>query len=151
MSDTKIKASKRLDRVEYQKDRYLKCKQKGICPFCSNPARPGKVSCTDCQKKQGEWSRVRKYGITPAQYRQMLAAQDGRCKICAILFGDAKSRDGCVVDHDHDTGKIRALLCQTCNNILGWVEKRSGVDHLEIMKQYVLEKIGDKQRKLPLA
>ena len=80
----------------------------------------------------------------------MKAAQDNRCKICLVAFGKPQSTEGCVVDHDHDTGQVRALLCQTCNIILGYIELRSGLDHLEQLTVYVKETIGDKQRAMSL-
>jgi hypothetical protein len=58
------------------------------------------------------------FGITLEKYREMLAAQDGRCAICG-------SRDAggnlprMPVDHDHATGDVRGLLCMYCNIGLG--------------------------------
>ena len=54
----------------------------------------------------------RRYGITPAQYDALLAAQDG-CAIC----GDKGSR--LTVDHCHFTDTVRGLLCHGCNLGLG--------------------------------
>jgi hypothetical protein len=55
------------------------------------------------------------YGLTPESYRQMVEAQHGRCAIC----GD-KGR--LFVDHDHETGSVRGLLCSNCNTALGMFE-----------------------------
>lgn len=49
-----------------------------------------------------------RYGITLADYDQMLADQGGKCAICEREL----SLD---VDHDHDTGEVRGLLCRGCN------------------------------------
>ena len=57
----------------------------------------------------------RKYGITPEQYDEMLAAQGGGCAIC----GRPPKKISLHVDHDHQTGAIRRLLCFLCNNLLG--------------------------------
>lgn len=54
------------------------------------------------------------FGITGEYYEQMLTAQAG---LCAICHGLGKHRLG--VDHDHLTGKIRGLLCFSCNAALG--------------------------------
>lgn len=61
--------------------------------------------------------RLRKYGLTQADYEAMLAAQDYECAICGAE--DWAQRKGLVVDHDHDTGLVRALLCDECNISLG--------------------------------
>jgi Recombination endonuclease VII len=54
----------------------------------------------------------RKYGLTEAQYDAMLEAQGGMCAIC-------HDRPAAHVDHDHETGRVRALLCFNCNGALG--------------------------------
>lgn len=54
-------------------------------------------------------SRYRsRYGITLADYDQMWADQNGKCAIC----DRERQLD---VDHDHDTGEVRGLLCRSCN------------------------------------
>jgi hypothetical protein len=53
----------------------------------------------------------RTYGLAPGEYDRMLADQDGRCAIC----GKQPRTKRLSVDHDHRTGKVRALLCQPCN------------------------------------
>jgi len=54
----------------------------------------------------------RKYGLTEAQYDAMLASQGGLCAICRV-------RPAAHVDHDHETGRVRSLLCFNCNGALG--------------------------------
>ncbi len=60
----------------------------------------------------------RRYGLFPGEYARMLAEQDGRCAIC--MNRPAKQR--LAVDHDHKTGKVRALICSRCNRALGQFE-----------------------------
>lgn len=60
----------------------------------------------------------RLYGITLEQYERMLTAQDGVCAICHMPE-TTKFGQHLAVDHDHATGKIRALLCMRCNTTLG--------------------------------
>lgn len=57
------------------------------------------------------------YGLTPDQYDELLASQEGRCAICRTETPGGKG--GWHVDHDHATGKVRGLLCDNCNNGLG--------------------------------
>jgi len=63
----------------------------------------------------------KQHGISLAEYGNMLVAQLGKCAICE--GSETHMRDGKVkalaVDHDHKTGKIRALLCSECNIGLG--------------------------------
>lgn len=55
----------------------------------------------------------RKYGMTIEQFNAMAATQNHRCASC----GDRAYR--LVVDHDHETGRVRSLLCDCCNRGLG--------------------------------
>ena len=69
-----------------------------------------------------------RYGITLAEYELLLANQDG---VCAICRSDKAGRKGqCfAVDHCHDTGAVRGLLCASCNTKLGvikWLEQYRG-------------------------
>lgn len=56
------------------------------------------------------------YGISLADYEQMLVEQDGRCAICGQPPKDRRL----AVDHDHETGRVRGLLCYGhCNRAIG--------------------------------
>jgi hypothetical protein len=61
------------------------------------------------------------YGLTLEQYEQMLLAQNGVCAICkrpesVKVRGTLKSLH---VDHNHETGQVRELLCGACNSAFG--------------------------------
>ncbi len=56
-----------------------------------------------------------KYGMSFAEFQAMLAAQSFQCAICADSIDEVTRH----VDHDHATGKVRALLCRHCNIALG--------------------------------
>ena len=60
----------------------------------------------------------RVYGLRPGEYAEMYEAQDGRCAICMNKSITLRL----AVDHNHTTGKVRALLCRRCNRALGLVE-----------------------------
>lgn len=63
---------------------------------------------------------VRRFGITLAEYRELLEAQGGRCAICRRVPDEADPNGWrFCVDHDHETGAVRGLLCRTCNIGLG--------------------------------
>jgi Recombination endonuclease VII len=79
--------------------------------------------CLPCHNERGRinlekrggsrtYHLARRYGITADEADLMLAAQDGLCAICRSAPADH-------VDHDHDTGAVRALLCFNCNGGLG--------------------------------
>jgi hypothetical protein len=60
-----------------------------------------------------------KYGITFAQYQTALKEQHNMCAICPASFSVTKP----MVDHDHATGRFRGILCQSCNQIVGVMER----------------------------
>jgi hypothetical protein len=57
------------------------------------------------------------YGITLADYNQMFEEQNGFCIICGVHQSEV-NKTFCV-DHDHETGEVRGLLCDQCNKGLG--------------------------------
>lgn len=60
----------------------------------------------------------RKYGITQPQWDAMFEAQGGVCALCKVP-GRAGRHGKLVVDHCHETGKVRGLLCGPCNVAIG--------------------------------
>ena len=62
----------------------------------------------------------RRYGLTREQWEAMLVAQGGLCAIC----GGPPPLD---VDHSHETGKVRGLLCRSCNRGLGMLKDNAEI------------------------
>ena len=58
-----------------------------------------------------------KFNMTPIDYAEMYANQSGECAICGVQQKDEDRRF--AVDHNHETGKVRGLLCASCNKGLG--------------------------------
>lgn len=69
-------------------------------------ADPEKFKCKKLKKN---------FGITCEEYHAVLEKQNGCCAICFGIDEDVKL----AVDHDHETGKIRGLLCRSCNVGIG--------------------------------
>jgi hypothetical protein len=81
-----------------------------------------------------EWELQTKYGMSTAEYAAMLAAQDEVCAICRT--DDPGRGKAWCVDHDHATGRVRGLLCWSCNNGLGLfaddpVRLKAAIEYLE--------------------
>ena len=70
-----------------------------------------------------------RYGITAADYDAMYERQGGCCAICRKPAEDARSpghwKDKLAVDHCHETGKVRGLLCNDCNAGIGHLAHES--------------------------
>lgn len=113
------------------------------CKDCKSPAAPDRGRCEyhlsvyrkyarDNMDSVRSNSMMRKYGIDLEQYNIMLEEQDGVCAICGNPE-TAISRWGTplslAVDHCHETGRVRGLLCRNCNVTLG----RAG-DNVELLR-----------------
>jgi hypothetical protein len=61
------------------------------------------------------YATARRYGIAPAEYVALRESQSGMCPVCSVDVGG----DALVVDHDHETGEVRGLICAACNFMLG--------------------------------
>lgn len=71
------------------------------------------------QREQQQDSAFRKlYGMSLENYQSLLKEQGG---VCAICGGTNKNGHALSVDHDHETGKVRGLLCRNCNYALGYI------------------------------
>lgn len=72
---------------------------------------------TDESRKHAK--TIAKYGITPREWENIGRAQRWRCAGCEVFFRDGQ---GIKIDHCHETGKVRGLLCHACNITLGWAK-----------------------------
>lgn len=74
--------------------------------------------CYACRTiRDREAARVRRYGITTAEYDALLASQGG---VCAVVGCGSSHR--LVIDHCHASGIVRGIICDRCNVVLGRVE-----------------------------
>lgn len=68
-----------------------------------------------------KWRLENYYGLTEDQYKKMCDDQDNRCAICKRHQSELKV--ALAVDHNHDTGVVRQLLCRRCNSALGYIKE----------------------------
>jgi len=83
--------------------------------------------CLECKRENGARYRAKnqgtinlknrtgRYNISIDDYQELLDSQNGRCAIC----GEAINQKTCRIDHSHVTGKVRGLLCVSCNTGIG--------------------------------
>lgn len=79
-----------------------------------------RVKLTSAQLKHNAWQRdlMREYGISHEQYQCLVVKSGGVCGICQEPFND-KPTHAMHIDHCHETGRVRGLLCARCNRGLG--------------------------------
>src|ERR1035437_8553174 len=118
------------DLSEFGRDKNCKDGLRFYCKLCHNTytrahyiANHTQVRATSIRWYKANSKRVRnhnlisKYGINLMQYNQMLKQQNECCAICKKHKSNFKQ--ALSVDHSHKTGQVRALLCHSCNRILG--------------------------------
>lgn len=117
---------------------------RGPCKKCSSKMT---MAWTDANLDRARDTHLRReYGITLDEYEALLSDQGGVCAICGdppyVPEADRPRRQGrptraiLAVDHDHDTGRVRGLLCIPCNRGLGFLRDnpkilRSAFEYLE--------------------
>lgn len=76
-------------------------------------ARNGEKVQKQNRERKRRTNRQKRYGVTEEQFAELKASQEHRCRICL------RESDRLHVDHCHETGNIRGLLCFHCNAGLG--------------------------------
>jgi len=99
--------------------------------------------CRVCKsEKTAQWNKdnfdrrrntelKRNYGIYLEDYKKMKEAQNNCCATCKR--NESELKRSLMVDHCHDSGKIRGLLCDECNLSLGKIK-----DNIETLKNMIL-------------
>ena len=121
-------------------------KEKSLSEFYKNKTKSDGFNyhCKECfkrystgkaHKKYMKWWRKTKkgkdsnrnsllkkeYGITLQEYVRLFELQNGVCKMCK----NPEIKKCLAVDHNHKTGKVRGLLCQQCNCMIGFIENKN--------------------------
>lgn len=93
------------------------------CPKCRSKMRKEDwIKNKDKIAESNRHSHIKKkYGLDKKAYEIMLKTQDGACAIC-------KDQKPLAVDHNHESGDIRGLLCRACNTALGMFK-----DNIEVL------------------
>lgn len=81
----------------------------------ANPEKYAAVRKDSYERRGRDTQRARLYGLQPGEYETLLELQDGKCAICEV----SASERPLDVDHDHQTRRVRGLLCRLCNTAIG--------------------------------
>lgn len=104
------------------------------CKECSNASRARSREREDVEERRArdrrryqrekdrwfEYNILRRYGISLEFYQEMVERQEGKCAICGEEPDGETNQGRLHVDHDHNTQRVRGLLCGSCNSGLGY-------------------------------
>jgi hypothetical protein len=102
----------------FTRSKKLKCGYESQCKDCKRPAIKAwnkRRPAADKNKTHRKSIMKVKYGLSEEQYLNLLSAQGNRCAICNCSFQEKRV----CIDHCHETGIVRGLLCANCNTGLG--------------------------------
>jgi hypothetical protein len=79
------------------------------------------------------------YNLSQPEFDALFAKQGGLCALCdqALIDGGSTHLN---VDHDHETGVVRGLLCHRCNIIIGFLDKKELHTQFERIASYLVTK-----------
>lgn len=121
---------------------YFKDKRCKTCQKVFTPTNPCNTYCSPECKGRNAYYR-RNYGIDDSTLQSMKEEQDNKCYLCGLdgfVMNSKVHKEKLVVDHDHETGKNRKLLCHNCNRALGLFKDnpevlRKAADYVEEHKK----------------
>ena len=93
-----------------------------------------------------EWRIKRVYNLSPEQFEEMWEIQQGCCKLCKVqMLRDVNgrnrmSKEVATIDHCHNTGFVRGILCNRCNSGLGHF---ASIEVLQSAIRYLVEFVED--------
>ena len=87
--------------------------------------------CNNCRKVERALNREatkdralqRLYGISLVEFQALLVSQGGVCAVCKGASGSKRY----AADHDHATGRVRGILCTSCNSALGLFRENNAI------------------------
>lgn len=102
---------------ERERDKHRDKRRRSDPEYRERQAEYGKMRYAQNPEKYRESRLKRYYNLTGQEYQQMYQAQGGLCAICG---NPQISGRQLAVDHDHESGLVRGLLCQSCNRGIGY-------------------------------
>lgn len=116
----------RADRIAASLANTARLKSLGLCVSCGKNPKGATQRCDECRQRNlirtralyqsndgAAYQRKRLYGITKEQFQLLSDKQEGKCAICR------NPNRKLHLDHDHQDGRIRGLLCGPCNRSIG--------------------------------
>ena|SRR3990167_131816 len=94
---------------------HLQGRVQWTCNSCHTNIGHGRKLCWFCTNLK------KRYKVTYSEFEQLKREQENRCKICKKFSGGRRLS----IDHNHETGRVRGLLCYKCNTAIGLMDSSS--------------------------
>jgi hypothetical protein len=87
--------------------------------------KQGKSKTLEYRRNKDRLKRFSKYGLTEEDFIALIEKQEHRCAICGVIPDRVSNRlhDGFHIDHCHVSGRVRGLLCGSCNTGIGMLKE----------------------------
>ncbi len=111
------------------------------CNECSKAYERKRWNLAPTPKRRAKWLKT-KYGLSYEEYAKMYLNQSGKCKVCQIeisIESQLNDHQTACVDHNHDTGEVRGLLCNHCNRAIGLMKEN--VSNIRLLAEYLEGKL----------
>lgn len=123
---SKCKVPKELS--EFNKSKFGKFGRHHYCKECNSKQKKASYNYDKAKSKGVKQT----YGISIERVHEMYKDQKGLCGICEKHFEFISKHKGLYIDHDHSSGKVRGLICSSCNSLLGCAK-----DDIKILKKAI--------------
>jgi hypothetical protein len=107
---------------EYYKTTDRKARHKTICKECIRSEPKTEAKKEYMREYSKKYFLKARYNLTQEDYTTLLVRQNHKCAICGTDQEELPNKK-LYVDHDHETGKVRELLCHNCNVSLGLLKE----------------------------
>jgi hypothetical protein len=97
--------------------------------------RIGKDEYRKQYQKHSMTAKFKRYGLSEERYHEMREEQGQKCAMCSKSFTD--NPKSIHIDHCHETGKVRGILCDGCNLFLGRLESPDYKKRVEMAEAYL--------------
>lgn len=108
--------------TEYYKTTDRKSGHKTVCKECIKSVPASEDRKRNMREYSKEYHLKTRYNLTKEDYTNLLINQNHKCAICGVDEQELPNKK-LYVDHNHETGKVRELLCHSCNVGLGLMKE----------------------------
>lgn len=109
------------------------------CLFCSCDFVPNGTQqkfCKTCIPSKQAIARATSFGINQNDYDQMRIMQNDACAVCERPFSQLNSKQ-IYIDHDHQTKRVRGIVCARCNTFLMVLDASDSESWLQKARKYL--------------